>query len=132
MHSKEVSTIVLIIVAFIGIALFMASLLRDAKMDALLNDAASRTMKGENVTETDLWGMPLQCMVESDRESTVATAVSSGPDKTLGTADDLTAECIDLNVTYKVGKWAGSTSKELAKGVWKGVIGESEAVESPE
>lgn len=126
MHTKAVATIMAVIAAFILVSILMASLLRDAKLRNLLNESARQTLLGQKVIATDLWDKPIHCMVESSAEATVATAVSGGPDLQIGTPDDISAEAIDYNVTYNVGKWTGTHSKELVKGVFKGIMGDDE------
>ncbi len=134
MHTKAVATIMGIIAAFIVVSLLMASMLRDAKLKSTLSESALKALNGEKVTATDIWGMPVHCVVESGPEATIATAVSSGPDMQIGNDDDISVECIDTHVTYKVGKWAGVHSKELLKGIYVGVVGddESKTLESAE
>ena len=69
----------------------------------------------------DPWGSPLEWRFEPGPKVHTADVLSAGPDKIVGTDDDIHHMATDFNKTGIVAEWAGSKVKEGIKGFFRGL-----------
>ena len=69
----------------------------------------------------DPWGTPLEWNFEPDPKVHKGIVLSAGPDKTVGTDDDIHHTATDFNKTGIAAEWAGSKVKEGIKGFFRGL-----------
>ena len=69
----------------------------------------------------DPWGTPLEWQFVPNKKVHKGTVISAGPDKTLGTDDDIHHTATDYKKTGIAAEWAGSKAKDGIKGFIRGL-----------
>ena len=83
------------------------------------------TPSGE-IPREDAWGRNIVLEREVTKTAKTYTVTSAGIDGKFGTADDVSAEAINLNKSRIVGEWVGTKAKEAVTGAIEGWKAESE------
>lgn len=118
-------SVVLICVLFWIGSLAVAHSKHLAKIDQVGKDldiVLANRDQGIEVDKIDPWGTSYMLMVTSKEEDVLKTyvAVSAGPDKQIGTSDDITKQNRDLNWT-NAGNVVGTKTGRLTRGFFRGL-----------
>lgn len=79
----------------------------------------------KQIQERDAWGNPLQIVYAQGGVAETVTVRSAGPDRELGTKDDIVASCTSVNlkgVGEGIKQNAEETATSAAKGLVKGLV----------
>lgn len=99
-------------------------MVRDTRRSASLL-ATQIIGESKEVYAVDAWGRMMRSTYAEGDEEFIATVTSAGPDGRFDTADDITAEKVDTNVSYRLGQFLSVTGKEMLRGVADGMKKES-------
>lgn len=94
----------------------------DKTNEAMKRAADASLHNPDPVKEKDAWGEEL--IYERQQVETyqfIITIRSKGPDKELGTVDDMFLNVTHVDMTRKAGVFIGNKSKQFVKGVWEGL-----------
>lgn len=94
----------------------------DRRIDKVLTHVKSAEFPDNvDMTTKDGWGKPLRYRYEVNSSRIKHIVTSRGPDKILGTKDDIAEYCYDFDRSRILGEWAGRRLKQGLSGFVEGL-----------